>query len=234
MKFTFVTLFPELIRGYFRSSILNRALESKLIEIDFYNPRDFTTNKHLKVDDYMVGGGAGLLMNIQPLNDTLKAIKDKDEHAYFIFLTPSAKSFIQSDAKRLTYKKNLVFVCGRYEGFDERVVEKWADEVLSIGDFVLTGGELPALSMCDAISRHIKGVLGNENSLDEESFEDGLLEAPAFSKPNVFEENSVPLEFLKGNHGKITALKNEMAEHKTKFFRPDLYKKSVKRKKYEK
>ncbi len=234
MRFTFVTLFSELVEGYFSTSILSRALDNELLHVDFCNPRDFSKNKHLKVDDYMVGGGAGLLMNIQPLDDALKHIKDKDENAYFIFLTPAAKTFVQDDAKRLVSKKHIVFVCGRYEGFDERLVEKWADEVLSVGDFVLTGGELPALLMCDAVSRYIKGVLGNENSLLEESFEDGLLEAPSFSKPNVFEENSVPLEFLKGNHGKIIGLKKEMAKYKTKFFRPDLYKKCIKRIKYEK
>ncbi len=229
MRFTFVSLFPALIEGYFSDSILARALREEKISCDFYNPRDFANNKHLKVDDYMVGGGAGLLMQTQPLDATLSHIQAKSSDAYFIFLTPSAKTFIQNDAKRLAKKSHIVFVCGRYEGMDERVMEKWADEVLSMGDFILTGGELPALAMCDAISRNIKGVLGNENSLDVESFEDGLLEAPSFSKPNVFEENHVPLEFLKGNHGRIISLKQEMAEQKTRFFRPDLYKKHNKK-----
>ncbi len=229
MRFTFVTLFPELIEGYFGSSILSRAVDKGLVNIEFYNPRDYSTNKHLKVDSYMIGGGAGLLMNAQPLNDTLRSIKKKSKDAYFIFLTPSAKTFVQNDAKRLSKKEHIVFVCGRYEGIDERIIEKYADEVLSIGDFVLTGGELPALCMCDAISRNIKGVLGNELSLEMESFEDGLLEAPSFAKPNVFEKNSVPLEFLKGNHGKIATLKNKLSQQKTKFFRPDLYKKVCKK-----
>lgn len=234
IKYTFVTLFPELIKGYFSQSILARAKEANLVGVDFCNPRDFSKDKHLKVDDYMIGGGAGLLMGAQPLNDALNHIKNEDENAYIIFLTPSGKTFKQQDAKRFSKKSHLVFVCGRYEGIDERIVEKFAHEVLSIGDFVLTGGELAALCMCDAISRNVKGVLGNENSLAVESFEDGFLEAPSFTKPNVFEKNSVPLEFLKGNHAKIISLKNSMAYHKTKFFRPDLYKKVCKRTIYEK
>ncbi len=234
MRYTFVTLFPDLIKGYFSQSILFRAKEAGFIGIDFYNPRDFSKDKHLKVDNYMVGGGAGLLMNPQPLNDTLNHIKSKHPNSYIIFLTPSGKTFRQNDAKRFAKKEHLVFVCGRYEGIDERIIEKFADEVLSIGDFVLTGGELGALVMCDAISRNVKGVLGNEDSLSIESFEDGILEAPSFTKPNIFDKNSVPLEFLKGNHGKIFSLKNSMAYLKTKFFRPDLYKKAHKRKLYEK
>lgn len=222
MHFTFVTLFPELIKGYFESSILGRAKNEGWIKIDYLNPRDFSQNKHLKVDDYQAGGGAGLVMMPQPLDSALKEIKANKE-VYTIFLTPSAKPFRQNDAKRLAKKAHLVFVCGRYEGFDERSIEVHADEVFSIGDYILTGGELGAMVMCDAISRNIPGVLGNMQSLDEESFERGLLEAPAFTKPNVFNDNSLPSEFLKGNHGKIAGLKKLMACAKTQFHRPDLY-----------
>ncbi len=230
MNFTFVTLFKELLTGYFSQSILKRAKEEKLININFLNPRDFSKDKHLKVDDYMVGGGAGLLMSTQPLDDTLRHVKSQNQNSHIIFLTPAGKAFVQNDAKRLAKKEHIVFVCGRYEGIDERIIEKYADEVFSIGDFVLTGGELPALCLCDAISRNIKGVLGNEASLEVESFENGLIEAPSFTKPNIFEKNAVPLEFLKGNHGKIFSLKNKLSQNKTKFFRPDLYKKCNKRK----
>ncbi len=230
MKFIFVTLFKELVDGYFTQSILKRANEQNLISIEYQSPRDFTKDKHQKVDRYMIGGGAGLLMDAQPLNDTLNHIKLKYPNAHMIFLAPAGKKFVQNDAKRLSKKEQIIFVCGRYEGIDERIVEKYADEIFSIGDFILTGGELPALCMCDAISRNIKGVLGNKNSLDEESFENGFLEAPSFAKPKIFEKNSVPLEYLKGNHGKILGLKNKLSQHKTKFFRPDLYKKYIKRK----
>ena len=226
MKFTFVTLFENLIQPYFEDSILKKAMEKELLDIEFINPRDFTKNKHNKVDDYQAGGGAGLLLNAQPLYDTLDAIRKQNPKAYFIFPAPAGKPFKQVDAKRLAKKENIVFVNGRYEGIDERVVETYADEVFSIGDYVLTGGELASMVMSDAISRNIAGVLGNEDSLEEESFENELLEAPSFTKPAVFEKKSVPSEFLKGNHAKISNLKNELAKLKTKYFRPDLYARS--------
>lgn len=226
MKFTFVTLFDNLIKPYFEDSILKKAIEKKLLSIEFINPRDFTKNKHNKVDDYQAGGGAGLLLNPQPLFDTLDEIKKSNPDAYFVFPAPAGKPFKQIDAKRLAKKENIVFVSGRYEGIDERVVETYADEIFSIGDYVLTGGELASMVMSDAISRNIAGVLGNEDSLEEESFENQLLEAPSFTKPAVFEKKSVPSEFLKGNHAKISNLKNDLAKLKTKYFRPDLYARS--------
>ena len=223
MLFTYVTLFEGLIASYFEDSILKRAIAKELLTVDFLNPRDYTNNKHGKVDDYQASGGAGLVLFPQPLFDLLRHIKDESNEAYIIFPTPSGKLFTQNDAKRLASKKHLVFVSGRYEGIDERVIEKFADELFCIGDYVLTGGELPSLVMSDAISRNIKGVLGNEDSLNMESFESPLLEAPCFSKPQIYENNSVPSEFLKGNHAKITSLKNKMSESKTKYFRPDLF-----------
>jgi tRNA (guanine37-N1)-methyltransferase len=162
-------------------------------------------------------------MNAQPLFDTLKEIRTQSPNAYFIFPVPAGKPFVQADAKRLAGKEHIVFVNGRYEGIDERVVETFADELFSIGDYVLTGGELASTVMSDAISRNVAGVLGNEESLSEESFENMLLEAPSFTKPASFENRSIPSEFLKGNHAKIANLKNEMAKLKTKYFRPDLY-----------
>lgn len=226
MKFTFVTLFDNLIAPYFEDSILKKAIEKNLLSIEFVNPREFTTNKHNKVDDYQVGGGAGLLLATQPLYDTLEMIKKEDKDAYFVFPAPAGKPFKQIDAKRLALKKHIVFVSGRYEGIDERVVETYADEIFSIGDYVLTGGELASMVMSDSISRNIKGVLGNEDSLEEESFEKMLLEAPSFTKPAIYENKSVPSDFLKGNHAKISNLKNEMAKLKTKYFRPDLFSRS--------
>ncbi|MCZ6117568.1 tRNA (guanosine(37)-N1)-methyltransferase TrmD [Campylobacter ureolyticus] len=222
MKFNFITLFENLIKPYFDDSILKRALDKNLFEISFINPRDFSKDKHKKVDDYMIGGGAGLLMGIQPLSDTILNIKNKNPNTHIIYLTPVGKKFTQKDAKRLSKKDNITFICGRYEGIDERVIEKYVNEVFCIGDFIMTGGELGALCMCDAICRNINGVLGNANSLEVESFENSLLEAPSFTKPNIFKNLSVPSEFLKGNHGKISALKNQMARLKTNYFRPDL------------
>jgi len=223
MRFTYVTLFEGLISSYFEDSILKRAIAKELLSVDFSNPRDYTKNKHGKVDDYQASGGAGLVLFPQPLFDLLDHIKKESSEAYIVFPTPSGKLFTQNDAKRLALKKHLVFVSGRYEGIDERVIETFADELFCIGDYVLTGGELPSLVMSDAISRNIKGVLGNEDSLSVESFELPLLEAPCFSKPPIYENKSVPSEFLKGNHAKITSLKNKMSESKTKYFRPDLF-----------
>jgi tRNA (guanine37-N1)-methyltransferase len=224
VKFSFITLFPNLIKGYFAESILARAIEEKKITIDFYDPRTFTTDKHNRVDAAMVGGGAGMLMTPQPLDKTLKTVKQESPQAHIVFLTPVGKPFRQNDAKRLAKKEHVVFVSGRYEGIDERVIEVHADEVFSIGDFILTGGELASMVLCDAIARNIQGVLGNEASLHTESFEVSLLEAPSFTKPHSFEGKKVVSEFLKGNHSKISDLKRGMALCKTKFFRPDLYK----------
>ena len=225
MKFTFVTLFPNLIEPYLKDSILNRAIESKFISYEFYNPRDFTKNKHKKVDDQMVGGGAGMLLFCQPLFDCLDEIRRKNEDAYIIFPLAAAKPFKQNDAKRLADKKNIVFISGRYEGIDERVIEKYANEVFSIGEYILTGGELPSLVMSDAISRNINGVLGNSDSLEVESYENNLLEAPSFTKPEKFQNLSVVKEYLKGNHSRISDLKFQMSICKTKYYRPNKEKK---------
>jgi tRNA (guanine37-N1)-methyltransferase len=221
MKFTFVTLFPNLIDFYFKDSILKLAVEKKIINYDFFNPRDYSTNKHKKVDDTLCGGGAGQLLTVQPLFDTLDIVKQKYKDAYIVFPLPSAKFFKQKDAKRLANKKHIVFVSGRYEGIDERVIETYANEVFSVGEYILTGGELPSLILADAISRNIDGVLGNKASLKEESYgNDNFLEPPNFAKPINFRGLSVPSEFLKGNHAKICDLKNKMSIYKAKYYRP--------------
>jgi len=225
MRFSFVTLFPTLIQGYFSESILKRAIEDEKISIDFSNPRDFTLDKHRRVDAPMVGGGAGMLMTPQPLMDTLHAIRNTSKEAHVVFLSPVGKPFRQNDAKRLAKKSHLVLVSGRYEGIDERVIEAEADELFSIGDFILTGGELASMVVCDAVARNVAGVLGNSDSLSIESFESALLEAPSFAKPTTYKNSEVVSEFLKGNHSKITDLKHGLALCKTKYFRPDLYKK---------
>ncbi|MGD9718529.1 MAG: tRNA (guanosine(37)-N1)-methyltransferase TrmD [Sulfurimonadaceae bacterium] len=234
MKFTFVTLFQNLIEGYFQDSILKRAIESGCFSVDYLNPRDYSLSRHKKVDDTAVGGGAGMVMNPQPLYDALSELKDTDDSVHIIFVTPVAKQFTQSDAKRLSHKSHVAFVSGRYEGIDERVIEEFADELFSIGDYILTGGELPSLVMCDAIARNIEGVLGNSDSLSVESFETPLLEAPSFSKPQDYHGRSVPSEYLKGNHSKIRSLKLALSECKTQFFRPEQLLKHRTRKSYEK
>jgi tRNA (guanine37-N1)-methyltransferase len=234
MKFTFVTLFANLVEGYFQDSILKRAIDNELLNISFLDPREFSDSKHKKVDDTAVGGGAGMVMNPQPLYDALESLKKDDEDVHIIFLTPVAKPFKQNDAKRLAKKSHVAFVSGRYEGIDERVVEEFADEVFSIGDYILTGGELASLVLCDSISRNIDGVLGNSDSLSIESFETQLLEAPSFSKPKEYKQKCVPSEYLKGNHSKIRLIKLALSECKTKFFRPEQLLKHKIRKSYEK
>jgi len=231
MRFTYVTIFSNLIDGYFQDSILKRAIESEKFSIRYLNPRDFSASRHHKVDDTAAGGGAGMVMVPQPLFDALDTLEDD---AHIIFVAPVGKQFTQNDAKRLAAKSHVVFVSGRYEGIDERVVEKYADEVFSIGDYVLTGGELPSLVMTDAIVRNIKGVLGNSDSLEYESFETPLLEAPSFGKPPIYENMGVPSEYLKGNHSKIHALKSSLSECKTKYFRPEQLQKHKIRTSYEK
>lgn len=228
LEFTFVTLFESLVKHYFEDSILSRAVHDERIKVDFINPRDFAQDKHKKVDAYQAGGGAGLLLKPEPLALALESIKKKDENVYFIFATPAGKPFNQMDAKRLSKKAHIVFVNGRYEGIDERIIEKYADELFSIGDYILTGGELPSLCMCDAISRNIPEVLGNADSLEVESYENNLLEAPAFTKPNNFQGQEIIKDYLKGNHGNIQSLKKRLSRLKTNYFRPDLYKKNKK------
>jgi tRNA (guanine37-N1)-methyltransferase len=233
MTFTYVTLFRNLIEGYFQDSILKRAMEKELFSVEYINPRDYSASKHKKVDDTAVGGGAGMVMTPQPLFDALSDLRAKGD-VHIVFTTPVGKPFNQNDAKRLAQKPHVAFVSGRYEGIDERVIETFADELFSIGDYILTGGELPSLVMSDAIARNLDGVLGNVASLETESFETELLEAPAFGKPPLYDGLAVPSEYLKGNHSKIAALKFALSECKTKFFRPEQLIQHNKRTFYEK
>jgi len=233
MRITYVTLFQNLIEGYFQDSILKRAQDKALFEIAYLDPRTFSKNRHHKVDDTAVGGGAGMVMTPQPLFDALRSLQSQGD-VHIVFTTPVGKPFVQNDAKRLAKKKHIAFVSGRYEGIDERVIEQFADELFSIGDYILTGGELPSLVMSDAILRNVDGVLGNSESLEMESFETPLLEAPSFGKPPLYEESAAPSEYLKGNHSKIAALKSALSEYKTKFFRPEQLLQHQKRTSYEK
>jgi len=223
MRFSFVTLFKNIIEGYFSDSILARAIEVGHISIDYYNPRDYTKDKHNRVDAPMVSGGAGMLMTPQPLFDTFEDILKASPKAHILFLSPVGKPFTQNDAKRLAQKEHVVLVSGRYEGIDERVIEKYANEIFSIGDYILTGGELASMVVCDSVSRNVEGVLGNSDSLEVESYEESLLEAPPFTKPLTYENYSSILEYPKGKHSKIADLKNKLSVSKTKYFRPDLY-----------
>ncbi|NPA10675.1 MAG: tRNA (guanosine(37)-N1)-methyltransferase TrmD [Epsilonproteobacteria bacterium] len=209
MKIRFFTLFPELIKNYFEYSIMKRA-KSYVDVVDF---REFADN--FRVDTEIAGGGAGMILDNLALRNALNAYSGMD--ARIVFLTPVGKRFNQKDAKRLAKEDNLFLICGRYEGFDERLIEDFANEVLSIGDFVLSGGELAALSIADSVLRNIEGILGNPESLSEESFENGMLEAPAFSKTG-----DVPAILKSGNHKLVKDWRDKLSLYKTLFHRPDL------------
>lgn len=224
MHFVFVTLFPSLIESYFSDSILARAIKAGKISIEFVSPRDFSDDKWSRTDDTVVGGGAGMVMTPQPLFALLAELKKRYADAKVLMMTPAGKNFKQNDAVRFAKQtRTLIFLAGRYEGIDERVIETFVDEVFCIGDYILTGGELPSLVMCDAIARNVEGVLGNQDSLTQESFNDPLIEAPSFGKPPLYARQGVPSVLLKGNHSKISLLKKELSVAKTKFFRPDLF-----------
>lgn len=221
MKFSFLTLFPALIESYFTDSILKRAIDKRCISVECVNIRDYAQNIHNKVDEPPISGGAGQVIRADVLNRALEPLSD----SHIIFLSPCGKPFCHYDALRLSKKSHISFVCGRYEGFDERCIEMYANEVFSVGDFICTGGELPALMLCDSISRFIDGVLGNADSLREESYVQHLLEAPQFAKIAQKQNHFLPVPsvYLKGNHRKIADFKKRLAVCKTRYFRPDMY-----------
>lgn len=199
MQIDILTLFPEMFEGFLTESIIKRAIEKEQVNINIINFRDYTTDPHGKVDDTSFGGGAGMVLQIEPIYNALEKIKTKD--SYIILLTPSGKTFNQKKAKELAQKKHIILICGHYEGFDYRIKEL-VDEEISIGDFVLTGGELPSMMISDAIIRLIPGVISSE-SLESESFDDDLLDYPVYTKPRDFKGMKVPDVLLSGNHAKI-------------------------------
>ncbi|VFD86513.1 tRNA (guanine-N(1)-)-methyltransferase (M1G-methyltransferase) (tRNA [GM37] methyltransferase) [Clostridioides difficile] len=223
-----MTLFPEIFNSYMDESIMKRAVEKGIIEVHIYNIRDFSNNKHKKVDDYPFGGGAGMVMTPQPIYDTYKHIitTHNINHPSVIYLTPKGKVYNQSIAKHMSLKEDIILLCGHYEGIDERIIDLIVTDEISIGDYVLTGGELPALIMIDSISRLIPGVLNQEESFEEESFKDNLLEYPHYTRPRDFEGLKVPEVLLSGNHKKIDEWRREESIRITKERRFDLYKKS--------
>lgn len=223
MFFSVLTLFPEMVLQGLHTSIVGRAIEKKLINIEAINIRDFTVEKHGKVDDYPYGGGAGMVMQAQPIFDAWKSVAEKSEKKpRCIYLTPQGKTFSQSMAKEFAKEEHLVFLCGHYEGVDERVLEEVVTDYVSIGDYVLTGGELPAMVMIDAIARMVPGVLSNEASGTGESFEGGLLEYPQYSRPAVWRGHEVPEILLSGDHSKVESWRREQSVLRTLKNRPDL------------
>ncbi len=205
MRFDILTIFPSLVQPYFEDSILKRAIEDKKIEVHVHDIREYSQSRHKKVDDTPYGGGAGMVMACQPLFDAIKAVK-KANKGPVIFVSPTGKRFTQLRAEALSKTKEMILLCGRYEGIDQRVIDELVDEEISLGDFVLTGGELPALCIVDAVARLIPGVLGDDESAQEESFSEAtgrMLEYPHYTKPAVYEGLEVPEVLLSGNHAEI-------------------------------
>lgn len=223
MKFHVLTLFPEMIEQGFHSSITGRAMEKGLLQLDAVNIRDYAVNKHMRVDDYPYGGGAGMVMQAEPVYRCYEAVKEKiGRDVRVIYLTPQGRVFNQKMAEEFAAEEDLIFLCGHYEGIDERVLEEIVTDPVSIGDYVLTGGELPSLVMMDAISRLVPGVLGNDMSAVGESFADSLLEYPQYSRPAVWRDKEVPEVLLSGHHANVDAWRREQSVIRTAKWRPDL------------
>nr|WP_278678627.1 tRNA (guanosine(37)-N1)-methyltransferase TrmD [Clostridium paraputrificum] len=221
MRISILTLFPEMF-SIFDHSIIGRAREKGLVNLEYYNIRDYSLNKHKKVDDYPYGGGAGMVMTPQPIIDSIKAAKEKNS-GKVIFLGPRGKTFNQEMAQELSKEENLIFLCGHYEGIDERAY-KHIDMEVSLGDFVLTGGEMAAIPIIDSVLRLIPGVLGKEESFMDESYSDGLLEYPQYTRPEVYEDERVPEVLLSGHHENIRKWRRKQSLLITKERRKDLYK----------
>ena len=223
MKITILTLFPKMFEAL-NESLIGRAIKNKLLEIEVVNFRDFSLNKHKKVDDYAFSGGAGMVLTPQPIYDAIQSVKTED--SYVVYMSPKGTPLTQNKVKQLsTDVKHLIIICGHYEGIDERIISLCVNEQISIGDFVLTGGEIPAMALVDAVSRYVDGVLHNSESTTDESFSDGLLEYPQYTRPQEFMGLKIPDVLISGNHKEIEKWKNEQKILETKKYRPDLLKK---------
>lgn len=227
MRFDVMTLFPEMIEAYCGFSILKRAVEAGVISVNTVNPRDYTLNKHKKVDDTPYGGGAGMVLMPQPYVDAYESI-EKCENSVTVMLSPQGEQLTDGVVNELANYSQIVLMCGHYEGFDERIREIIKPKEISLGDFVLTGGELPALCLMDAVSRKVEGTLGKIESADEDSFSNGLIEYPHYTKPREYRGLEVPEVLLNGNHKDIAEFRLQKSLERTKAKRPDLYEKYMK------
>ncbi len=222
MIFDVLTLFPGMFDSPLKESILGRAIAQQLLQVRTHNLRDWAEGKHLTTDDAPYGGGDGMVMKPEPIARAVAELKERTPAAKVLLMTPQGVPFRQQHARELATEAGLIFLCGRYEGFDERVRQTLVDAEFSIGDFVLTGGELPALVMIDAISRHLPGVLGSSDSAEIDSFSDGLLEYPQYTRPAVFNGMAVPEVLLSGDHGKVADWRREQQLLRTLQRRPEL------------
>lgn len=222
-----MTLFPDMVMGGLKTSIIGRAIKNELLSIEAINIRDYAFNKHNSVDDYPYGGGAGMLMQAEPVYQCYKALEDRiGKRPRVVYLSPQGQTFNQKMAEEFAEEEELVFLCGHYEGIDERVLEEIVTDYVSIGDYVLTGGELPAMIMVDAISRLVPGVLHNDVSAEFESFQDNLLEYPQYSRPETWHDKKVPEVLMSGHHANIEKWRREQSVIRTAKNRPDLLEKA--------
>lgn len=223
MKIAILSLFPEMFHSFLSSSIIGRARTEGLLDVDTIDIRPYSNKKHKNTDDYPFGGGAGMVMTAQPIVDAVRDTRSKGFQGSCIYLSPRGKTLTQKKVVEMAQQDGLILLCGHYEGVDQRAIDAVVDEEVSIGDFVLTGGELPAMVLIDAVARYVPGVLGSEESTGEESFADGLLEYPQYTRPRVFEGNVVPDVLLSGDHAKIRAWRREQSLLVTAKTRPDLF-----------
>ncbi|OIQ18053.1 MAG: tRNA (guanosine(37)-N1)-methyltransferase TrmD [Flavobacterium sp. MedPE-SWcel] len=222
MRIDIITVLPELIKSPFEASILKRAIDKGLVEVHFHNLRDYSTNKHKNVDDYQFGGGAGMVMSLQPIDDCISKLKSEREYDEVIYMTPDGETLNQGMANQISLLKNIIILCGHYKGVDQRVRDHFITKEISIGDFVLSGGELGAAVLSDAIIRLIPGVLSNETSALTDSFQDNLLSPPIYTRPSDYKGWKVPEVLLSGNFAKIDQWREDKALEHTKNRRPDL------------
>jgi len=222
MKFEVLTLFPGMFEGPLTESILKRACEKGIIEVALHNIRDYAFDRHNVTDDYPYGGGAGMIMKIEPLAGCIEHVRARSPHARVVLTTPRGRALNHSIAEELAREESLIIICGRYEGIDERVRDSFVDDEISIGDFVLTGGEMAAMVMIDAVSRFVPGVLGSDESAMNDSFADGLLEYPQYTRPPEFRGLEVPRILLSGNHKEIEKWRRRESLRLTAMLRPDL------------
>jgi tRNA (guanine37-N1)-methyltransferase len=222
VQISVISLFPEMFQAITQHGVTGRAVKSGLVDINFFNPRDFTHDKHKTVDDRPYGGGPGMLMKVQPLKDAIAAARSVSPNAKVIFLSPQGRTLTQEGVQYLAKQAELVLVAGRYEGVDERLIQSEIDEEWSVGDFVLSGGELPAMVLMDSVFRMVPGVLGKMASAEEDSFSDGLLDCPHYTRPEVLNEAPVPPVLLSGNHEEIRRWRLKQKLGRTWQRRPDL------------
>jgi len=223
MNFKVLTLFPEMFDNFLKASVIGKAIENKLINVELINIRNFSENKHKSVDDTSYGGGPGMVMTPQPLKAAIEFSIKKNSKV--IFLSPKGEKLTQKKVKSLVLEEDLILLCGHYEGIDQRIIDKYVDEEISIGDYVLTGGELGAMVLIDSIGRLVKDVIGDENSFKEDSHYNGLLDYPHYTKPQIFDETKVPDVLISGNHKKINEWRENQSILQTYKKRPDMIKK---------